>query len=305
MINLPWRHYSSLRVDLRPPVRFKRRYSVTADILAYKRCSIQYGTFVARKYEPALAVQLFYGTIIHQVLDRAHAHYRGLIGPQIPGTLPTDENIETYFSEVENSLRARRIRAIEQVRNQALEVLKRFNSLEGPSLYSRILDTECRLQADQESYILHGNVDVLASTEGDESEVEIWDYKGSEKPSRHDSIYQQYVFQMQVYAELYRRKTGKTPQRAILYFLNALKGDVVPLKRPVNATLEVEIDPLTVIEAMDNFNDTVEQIEHCRGINSWQNPNEKPPKDTCSACDLRWNCSATIAFGNTFPLLYP
>ena len=234
-----YQHFQSLNLQNTNPVPARRRYSVTSDILAYQQCSIQYGAFAVRHYEPALVVQLFYGTIIHQVLDRAHAHYRGELGvPQ--GTMPSASDIKRYFTEVENALKAQRIRAVGNVRDQALRVLKRFNSLEGPALYPRILDTECLLQAEQQDYILHGNVDVLAQSDvADRNNVEIWDYKGARRPSMGDPEYQRYVFQLQVYADLYRRKTGHTPTKAILYFLNELAPDPEPKTRPVNALLEV------------------------------------------------------------------
>jgi hypothetical protein len=47
-----------------------------------------------------------------------------------------------------------------------------------------------------------------------------------------DPDYQRYVFQMQVYADLYRQKTGITPSRAVLYLLNELGGDLAPLFAP-------------------------------------------------------------------------
>jgi len=300
-----WEHFRELRVPFTPRSNYKRRYSVTADILSFQRCSRQYGAYAIRKYEPALTLQLFYGTIIHQVLDRAHAHYRGLMDPNTKGIIPIDKDIEKYFNEVENSLRARHIRAVDKVRNQALQVLIRFNRLEGPELYKRIKNTECKLQADQTEYILHGNVDVLATIDGSEDEIEIWDYKGTDLPSKQDPLYKKYIFQMQVYAELYKRNTGITPKRAILYFLNELSGPIEPQKRPVNAALEVEIDNKTVDEAMDDFNKTVSQIEQSRSSNIWAKPTQAPPTKTCNECDFRWNCEAAVDFGLNYPLLYP
>jgi hypothetical protein len=303
-----WQHFQNLNLNIHVTNSPKRRYSITADILAYERCSIQYGAFAVRKYEPALVVQLFYGTVIHQVLDRAHAHYRGEIGPLQPGSLPTDQDIDNYFQEVENALIARRIRAVQSVRDQALMILQRFNSLEGPSLYPRVIDTECRLQADQQSYILHGNVDVLATTEASTPAnplVEIWDYKGAYKPSLNDPDYQRYVYQMQVYSELYRRKTGQTPARAVLYFLNELGGEPGPQTRPINALMSVSLDPNEVQAAMHAFQATVQSIENCRTTRIWPYPIVPPPQETCSACDLRWNCQATAGFGRQFPIIYP
>lgn len=300
-----YQHFQSLNLQNAKPVLPRRRYSVTSDILAYQQCSIQYGAYAVRRYEPALVVQLFYGTIIHQVLDRAHAHFRGELGVPM-GTMPTDSDINRYFTEVENALKARRIRAVSNVRDQALRVLQRFNSLEGPALYPRILDTECLLQADQQSYILHGNVDVLAySGDPQSGQVEIWDYKGATRPSMRDPEYQRYVFQLQVYADLYKRKTGQVPTKAILYFLNELAPDPVPHNRPINALLEVSLDPAAVQQALQSFGQTVQQIESFRSSRQWPNPTEDPGKFTCDACDLRWNCSAATNFGRSYPLIYP
>ena len=300
-----YQHFQSLDLQSSDPTLARRRYSVTSDILAYQQCSIQYGAFAVRHYEPALVVQLFYGTVIHQVLDRAHAHYRGELGvPQ--GTMPSDSDIERYFTEVENALKARRIRAVGNVRDQALRVLQRFNSLEGPALYPRILDTECLLQAEQQDYILHGNVDVLAQSDvADSNNVEIWDYKGARRPSMSAPEYQRYVFQLQVYADLYRQKTGQTPTKAILYFLNELAPDPAPQTRPVNALLEVTLDPPAVQQALDSFGRTVHRIEDARSSRQWPDPIEDPGEATCDACDLRWNCSAAAGLGRTYPLVYP
>lgn len=300
-----WQHFQSLQVNHHPPAAGRRRYSVTADILAYQQCSIQYGAFAVRRYEPALVVQLFYGTVIHQVLDRAHAHFRGDLGAPA-GSLPTDDDIESYFIEVENALKSRRIRAVQSVRDQAKTILKRFNALEGPTLYPRIIDTECRLQANQNQYILHGNVDVLvASNTGTGNAVEIWDYKGAYRPSLGDPDYQRYVFQMQVYADLYRQKTGHTPTKAVLYFLNEFSGANAPTARPVNALLEVNLDPLAVQQALQSFGQTVQQIETCRSTRNWPGPAVAPQQTTCNACDLRWNCAAANGFGRNYPLLFP
>ena len=298
-------HFASLNLQNAAPALARRRYSVTSDILAYQQCSIQYGAYAVRRYEPALVVQLFYGTVVHQVLDRAHAHFRGELG--VPkGTMPTDADIRRYFKEVENALKARRIRAVSNVRDQALRVLTRFNALEGPALYPRILDTECLLQAEQPNYILHGNVDVLAHAESQkENEVEIWDYKGSRRPSVGNPAFQRYVFQLQVYADLYHRKTGQVPTKAVLYFLNELAPGPKPEQRPVNALLEVNLDPSAVHKALRSFGNTVQEIESCRAQRKWPDPADDPGEATCDACDLRWNCGAASSFGRKYDLVLP
>lgn len=299
-----WHHFQNVQFPVSPPTNLRRRYSITADVLSYQECPLQYEMLKIRKYEPSLAVQLFYGTIIHQVLDRAHAHYRGVHGAHGPGgSIPTDQDIEKYFTEVESALKARKIRAVDQVRDQALELLQRFNSLEGPVLYPRIVDTECKLQADQANYILHGNVDVIA-VDGSDG-YEIWDYKGTEKPSISSPSYHRYVYQMQVYAELYRRRTGHNPVRAVLYFLNELSGPSNPTQRPVNALLSVPLNPASINNAMQAFDNTVQSIEQGRATGNWPDPTQDPGLKTCNACDRRWQCSAVQSFGRSYNMLYP
>jgi len=259
-------------------------------------------------------VQRFYGTIVHQVLDLAHAHFAGLLDPSTRGRVPTDPDIESYFDEVENGLRARRIYAVGKVREHALKVLTRFNSLEGPNLYPRVVDTECRLQSDQGRYILHGNVDVLAHTEEAAqdpdaihhlADMELWDYKGARKPSISSPDFQNYVFQMRVYAEIYRQKTGSLPAQAVLYFLNELADEPPPTARPVNATVVVDCGQAEVDQAMNAFRMTVGDIENCRLLRQWPDPTVPPAEETCDACDFRWNCQAAVRFKRQYPMIYP
>lgn len=302
---MPHRHFKHLRVPFSEPEGMHRAYSATSDILAYQRCPLQYFTFGIRNYQPSLTVQLYFGTVTHQVLDLAFMHYRGLLGP---GGLPSDDDISDYFEQVNRRLRARRIWAPTRQREYALELLRRFNRIEGPSFYPRIVDTECRLQAQRQGYILQGTVDVLAVAEDDPETIEIWDYKAGRHPSMANPLHRQYAFQMQVYAALYEARTGCRPRRAVLYFLGELGGDPPPVERPVNAILEITVSPESVEEAMSFFDETVREIERCRSEGRAEFPpfQPLPPEETCVACDLRWNCPALLRSGQRrYDLRYP
>ena len=134
--------------------------------------------------------------------DRCHRHYSGLFG-HAPGTFPTDTDIDAYFFEVDRAMRAHGVRpASPRVAEQAKDVLKTFNRLEGPVLYPRVLDTEYRLESERMNYILRGVVDVLASDAS--GEKEIWDYKGTDMPPLSSKDLRDYEWQMSVYAQLYR-----------------------------------------------------------------------------------------------------
>jgi putative RecB family exonuclease len=308
---MSWQNFQNLQIPLSSTTHVKRRYSVTSDVLSYQRCARQYGYFAVRGYEPSQSVQIYYGTLIHQVLDRAHAHYRGSIDPTTQGQIPTDQDIERYFNEVDSSLRARGISSVSgfrqaREREAALRRIQLFNQIEGSQLYPRIRDTEHRLQSDRGNYLLHGTVDVLADdpnwlpTMG----AEIWDYKGGHRPNLNSEDYRRYEFQMLVYAELYRERNGLYPVKAILYFLGELDAAQTSLLRPSTALVEVPLQPARIQVALQTFGNTVTQIENSRATDTWTAPlpGQEPDQKTCDICDLRWNCPTVQS---QYPMRYP
>jgi putative RecB family exonuclease len=182
--------------------------------------------------------------------------------------------------------------------------LKAFNTLEGPLLYPKVLDTEFRLESERQTFVLRGVVDVLVSDKS--GEPEIWDYKGTQKPPLSSNSLRDYEWQMSVYAELYKVKTGKYPVRAVLYFLNELKvsaGDPPITKRPVPAVhivdfmkkgIEADGTPTLVAEGLTAFDKTAADISACKSSQSWSAPSgsDVPDDKTCDICDIRWNCDA-------------
>jgi hypothetical protein len=318
--------FQGLSIPLQSSSPLKRRYSVTADVVAFRRCSRQYGAFRIHRYAPAYQTQLYFGTILHQVLDRCHSHYHGTLDPSTRGTIPdnghllTNSQISDYFSrvanaqsagqaiplppstivkyflEVEDGLKSQGIRAVTpDLRIKAVRLLQYFNTLEGPTLYPRVLDTEHRLQSDQTTHILHGVVDLLVDTPNNSSgapaNCEIWDYKGTSRIGLTPADLQTYEFQMRVYAHLYELKHGVLPQNVILYFLNELDGPTCPTIRPKNAILPVSLNPADIAVAMQEFTKTVGEIEYARRTDLWSPalPGTISEAD-CTICDLRWDC---------------
>jgi len=289
-----WELFSTVQVPPTQPNLVRPRFSLTSDILSFRRCSRQYGYFGNDGFVPAQATQIFYGTIIHQVLDRCHRHYWGMMGHPV-GTMPTDAEIASYFGEVQNALRSHGVRpASPAVAEKALRVLQLFNRIEGPILYPLIRDTEFRLESERNQYVLRGVVDVLArspTAPDDPAEMEIWDYKGTKLPDLASADMRDYVWQMCVYAELYRARSGHYPARAILYFLNELDQQPAPATRPLRAVHEVRFTAAMIQQALTGFDTTAQNIIGCRGTNMWPLPGDAPQKETCDICDLRWNCT--------------
>jgi hypothetical protein len=298
-----------------PPTLLRPRLSLTSDIISFRKCRRQYGYFGNDGFVPAQAVQVYFGQMIHQVLDRCHRHYSGFFGHPV-GTFPTDADIETYFAEVDRAMRAHGVRpASPRVAEQAKEVLKTFNRVEGPLLYPRVLDTEFRLESERANYILRGVVDVLASDAS--GETEIWDYKGTDMPPLSSTSLRDYEWQMSVYAQLYKVKAGHYPRRAVLYFLNELKpraGQPPITVRPLpaihlvdfmRAGVEADDTPTLVQQGLDAFDLTAVDIVACKLTRAWPAPSGAaiPDDKTCDICDIRWNCPAHAA--GKYPLRMP
>lgn len=309
-----WRNFPVGLVQPDPATPARPRFSLTSDILSFRKCRRQYGYFGNDSFVPAQAVQIYFGQMVHQVLDRCHRHYSGLLGFP-PGTFPSNDDIDRYYDEVDRALRTHGVRpASPIVASQAREILKTFNAIEGPELYPRVLDTEYRLESDRNNYVLRGVVDVLA---GDESgEPEIWDYKGTDMPPLSSVTMRDYEWQMSVYAELYNAKSGHYPARAVLYFLNELKTDPTqpPMSaRPLRAVYVVDFmrdgvdtdgTPTLVRQGLNQFDLTVQQILACRTLQTWDAPavSDVPDDKTCEICDIRWNCPSVAG---RFPLRTP
>ena len=287
-----WQNFSSIHVPPTPPSTVRPRFSLTSDILSFRRCGRQYGYFGNDGFVPAQATQIFYGTVIHQVLDRCHRHYWGLAGHPF-GTMPLDTDIDEYFSEAQNALRSHGVRpASPEVAQKARRVIKAFNRVEGPVLYPLIRDTEFRLESERDDYVLRGVVDVLARNANDPqdpAQMEIWDYKGSRLPDQGSAEMRDYRWQMCVYAELYRVREGVYPAKAVLYFLNELDQEGIA-RRPLRAVCEVTFSEELVRQALHEFDVTAEAIIACKASAVWNVPADRPLVETCNICDIRWNC---------------
>jgi hypothetical protein len=287
-----WTNYRGVAVPPPQANTVRPRFSLTSDILSFRCCSRQYGYFGNDGFVPAQATQILYGTVIHQVLDRCHHHFRGLAG-QPPGTMPTDADVDQYFNEVQNPLRSHGVRpASPDVALKARQVLRIFNRVEGPTLYPLIRDTEFRLETERNQFVLRGVADVLARNPNapDDPADGNLGLQRHPLPDLSSTDLQDYVWQMCVYAELYRVRSGTYPARAILYFLNELDLEPEPTTRPLRAVYEVPFTDAVVQLALRQFDATAHAIIACRASSTWPLPGIAPAKETCDICDIRWNC---------------
>jgi len=276
---------------------FKGRVNVTGDILSFKRCPRQYGLLTVKGFTPSHTTQQYFGQLIHQVLDLAHLHYQGWLDDEQRGEsrkVPTDEEIRFYFDQVERALVAVGIKPSGVRRPKALELIQKFNKLEGPVLYPRVKETEYELTSDIGTHIMTRTVDVLivsGTQDYDNPQIEIWDYKGSRFPGYKSKTFWEHRLQMHVYANLYKMRAGRFPDKTVLYYVNELDSWSEGEDRPLNAYIEVPVDKALINKAVEDFASTAEKIDYCKTINKWDPPNIRyRDTKTCDDCDIRWGC---------------
>src|SRR5262249_24124511 len=85
------------RPPLDPGVHI-RRYSTTRDILSVKPRGRQYGYFGVRGFSSATNTQRYFGTLVHDVLDRINRDYRAAV------PLPSEADVELLVGQAHDRL---------------------------------------------------------------------------------------------------------------------------------------------------------------------------------------------------------
>jgi hypothetical protein len=290
-----------------------RKYSTTADILSFKRCRRQYGYFGVRGFSSATATQHYFGTLVHDVLDRINRDYR--VDPG--GGLPDEARVEILVSEAHDRLIRSGVRPYNArlQRAQATKLIARFVESVGPHFFPHVQKTEYRLERALQThagrdYVLDGVVDVLSGSVShalelpvstDPDDVEIWDYKSGRMPAKGSQELTDYTYQMRVYAELYHLQTGEYPARCVLVFVGELGDDERwrisrgVARRFPDLFYIVQPTPAHIRRAIDDFHGTVELIEAERAKSfsqQWAAPAHVVDEATCEACEIRYSCAS-------------
>jgi len=250
-------------------VNIKQRYSFTSHISVYEACALQYKLFKELGFSPIILGATTFGTLIHQTIEDIHRcalrHEEHLI---------TQDNIEGWFysnyrtiSKSEHSYLAE-----SQLSSGLKHIMKYVERQKGD--WSRIQDTEVEVGLIKPNYILEGKIDLIT---GDNNTVEIVDFKSEKKPdiTSDNKRVEHYKKQLQVYAHLVEKKTGKTVSKMHLYYTGA--DEEVP-------TITFEKDQCSIEHTIQEFDDIVCRIQardfSCR----------TKEQNTCNSCDFKFYC---------------
>jgi len=237
-------------------------YSLTGDILSFRRCGLQYRYLNGSALPPSRPVQLWFGEFIHAVMEMAIRNYQ----EERYGALPWSEDVIDNISDIiiarlANEGKTPRSRRVENVARARVKVS--INEL-GPILFplvsaaevplsgTRAMPGSCRHRADY--YEVTGRIDIITNVQmnalgtganqiadlvqeflptlNNEPFEVIVDYKGMRRPATDSTYWNLYEWQLQTYAWIRQKQPDSLRVRAgLIIFINELLPSVSDVRR--------------------------------------------------------------------------
>ena len=174
-----------------------------------------------------------------------------------------------------------------------------FHAIEAATFYPQVQDAEVNLHwlwedAPGGPLLLEGKVDVVI-TGGDTShpELYLWDYKTTRQPEPGAEMTSYQWQMMRLYAFLYRRHFGVTPQGMVLYFMGELANQRARAGRPARAIFHMPASRQSDEQTLAWLSRALEIEERCRTSGQWDPPApEDAPRRMCKNCSIRLSCPA-------------
>lgn len=250
-------------------VNIKERYSFTSHIAVYDTCSLQYKFFKELNFTQVRYGATLFGMLIHETIEDIH---RAALKHEESSI--TNENIETWLLANYASLSKREHQYLGQPQiNTALEQVIRYAENQRGK-WNLIQEAEVEVNLVNPDYIIDGTIDLIR---GDNDTVDIIDFKSEKKPDieQDKKRVNRYKKQLELYAHLVEKKTGKKISKMHLYFTG--ENDGVP-------TISFEYNNKAVAKTVKSFDKTVHKIMNKDFTAKTRD------KKTCQNCDFRYYC---------------
>lgn len=251
------------------PVNIKNTYSFTSHIAVYENCALQYKFLKELGFSPVRIGATIFGQLIHQTIEDIH---KSAIKKEYEKI--NRDNIKIWFdTNYEAISKSQHSYLGKPQLDVALEQVIRYAEKQSEN-WKKIQDAEVEIGLVKPNYILNGVVDLI---EGNEKTVEIVDFKSEKKPDifSDSEKLEKYKRQLQIYAYLIEKKTGKNVSKMHLYYTGEKNG--IPTITFENRESDIE-------ETIKEFEKVVNKIEN-------KDFKQKSKSQTiCDNCDLRFFC---------------
>ena len=250
-------------------LNIKNTYSFTSHIAVYENCALQYKFLKELGFSPVRVGATIFGQLIHQTIEDIH---KSAIKKEYDKI--NRDNIKIWFNtNYEAISKSQHAYLGKPQLDVALEQVIRYAEKQSDN-WKKIQDAEVEIGLVKPNYILNGVVDLI---EGNEKTVEIVDFKSEKKPDifSDSEKLEQYKKQLQIYAYLIEKKTGKKVSKMHLYYTGEKNG--IPTITFENRESDIE-------ETIKEFEKVVNKIEN-------KDFKQKSKSQTiCDNCDMRFFC---------------
>lgn len=260
---------SKVKISDIKPVNIKNTYSFTSHISVYENCALQYKFLKELGFSPVRVGATIFGQLIHQTIEDIH---KTAIRKEYEKI--NRENIKIWFdTNYESISKSQHSYLGKPQLDVALEQVIRYAEKQSDN-WKKVQDAEVEIGLVKPNYILNGVVDLI---EGNQQTVEIVDFKSEKKPDifTDPEKFEKYKRQLQIYAYLIEKKTGKKVSKMHLYYTGEKNG--VP-------TITFENKKEDIDETIKEFDKIVNKIE-CKEFNQ-----KSKSQKICDNCDLRFFC---------------
>lgn len=250
-------------------VNIKNTYSFTSHISVYENCALQYKFLKELGFSPVRVGATIFGQLIHQTIEDIH---KAAIKKEYDKI--NRDNIKIWFDTNYESISKSQHSYLGRPQlDVALEQVIRYAEKQSDN-WKKVQDAEVEIGLVKKNYILNGVVDLI---EGSGQTVEIVDFKSEKKPDifSDPEKFEKYKRQLQIYAYLIEKKTGKKVSKMHLYYTGEKNG--IP-------TISFENKKDDIQETIKEFDKIVNKIE-CKEFNQ-----KSKSQTICDNCDLRFFC---------------
>lgn len=241
-------------------IRFPTSYS---EIAYYLNCGYDYKMRFIYGFNPGIVQAMGFGKQVHNIINLLHNDF------DLTGKIPTKGKIAAVIKE-HFYLRYASDSLSERLKTGALKSLIKYVKM-WESDFSLSVKTERPFELEFENTLIAGSIDMIKREEGNETVLEVIDFKTG-KPD--NDLMHKYELQVQLYTIAAQEALGINTQKALIHFIDTDK----------NERLAVQTAPAALETAKEELSFAVQ------GITKAAFRRDARQNKICTACDWCTMC---------------
>lgn len=244
-------------------IRFPTNYS---ELAYYLNCGYDYKMRFIYGFNPGLVPALGFGKQVHNVINLLHKNFED--SGKIPNKAQIRKEVEQHFY-----LRYASETVSERLKEGAIKSLEKYVKMWEKD-FSLSVKTERPFEMEFENALIAGSIDMIKREDGNESVLEVIDFKTGKA---ENDLMHKYELQVQLYTIAAQEALGINTQKALIHFIDTDKNERLAVQTS-SAALETAREELSfAIQGItsSSFKRDARQDKHCKNC------------DWCNLCPKR------------------